>query len=132
VTQDPGTFVLLTPEGKGIIGSLDPQGVLTFAVEAGQQSSIRGTELFDRMIDHFGASVRAVHGVWRRAPLGRPSINIDKVNELTASGVPLEEAIASSWTVTRARRRGFSRVCVLGQPVGQPGTYVAIDVLIER
>ena len=124
--------MLLTSEGKGILASLDDAGVVTFAVEAGESSSIRGTELFNRMMQHFGAAVRAIQGVWRKGPSGRPSTNIDKVNELTAAGMTLEEAVAHAWTVTRARKLGFLQVRVLGVPVGTPGMYTEIDVLIER
>jgi hypothetical protein len=125
-------FVLLTPEGKGILASLDQAGVVTFAIEAGEGSSIRGTELFNRMMAHFGAGVRAIHGVWRKGPPGRPSTNIDKVNELTAEGMALDEAITHAWTVTRARKLGFMKARVLGVPVGKPGAYREIDVLIEK
>lgn len=97
------TFVWLTPEGKGIIGSLGENGLLTFAVEAGPTSSVRGTELFDRMMRHFGYEVRAIQGVWRKGHQGRPSTNIDKVNELTRQGMLLEDAILKAWTVTRAK-----------------------------
>lgn len=128
----PRTFVLLTPEGKGVLGSLDQQGVVTFVVEAGEGSSVRGTELFNRMMEYFGEEVCAIHGVWRKGPQGAPSTNIDKVNALTGAGVPLEEAVYQAWTVTRARKLGFTRVRVLGQPDGQPGAYVRIDVLIEK
>jgi hypothetical protein len=126
------SFVVLTPEGKGIIGSLDSAGELTFAIEAGAASSVRGTALFNRMMDHFGDRIRAIRGVWRKGPSGRPSANIDKVNELTASAVPLSDAIAQAWTVTRARKRGFALVRVLGEPEGVPGAYSKIDVLIEK
>jgi hypothetical protein len=66
-------FAWLTPEGKGILGHLDDDGVVTFVVEAGEGSSVRGTELFNRMMASFGDEVRAVRGVWRKGPSGRPS-----------------------------------------------------------
>jgi hypothetical protein len=125
-------FDLLTPEGKGIIGELDESGVLTFAVDAGPGSSIRGTELFNRIMLHFGDDVKAIHGVWCKGPLGLPSTNIDKVNELTATGMVLGEAIYHAWTVTRAKKLGFLRVNVLGTPAGHPGAFTKIDVLIEK
>jgi hypothetical protein len=123
---------LLTPEGKGILGSLDEHGVLTFVVEAGEGSSIRGTELFNRMMEFFGDKVQAIQGVWRKGPLGKPSTNIDKVNELTGTGVPLEEAIRHTWTVTRAGKLGFAKVRLIGHPEGCPGAYTRIDVVIEK
>jgi len=125
-------FTWLTPEGKGILGHLDDDGVVTFAVEAGKGSSVRGTELFNKMMEYFGARVRAIHGVWRKSPTGRPSTNIDKVNELTGAGLPLNEAILQAWTVTRARKLGFSKMGVLGTPEGRPGAYNSIDVLWEK
>lgn len=106
--------------------------MVTIAVEAGEGSSLRGTELFNRMMQHFGEKVRAIQGVWRKGPLGKPSTNIDKVNELTAAGVSLEEAIQHAWTVTRARKLGFIKVRLLEQPEGCPGVYTRIDVLIEK
>jgi hypothetical protein len=129
---NPREFVLLTPEGKGIVADLDDAGVVTFAIEAGEGSSIRGTDMFDAMMQDFGAAVHAIKGVWRKGPSGRPSTNIDKVNELSGVGMALEEAITHAWTVTRARRLGFLKVRVLGAPVGQPGAYTEIDVLIEK
>ena len=123
--------MLLTPEGRGIYGNLDDVGIVTFAIHAGEGSSIRGTELFNRMMQHFGAEVRAIQGVWRKGPSGEPSANIDKVNDLTRTGMRLEEAIAHAWTVTRARKLGFLKLRVLGVPVGAPGAYTEIDVLIE-
>jgi len=125
-------FVLITPEGKGILGQLDGAGVVTFAVEAGEGSSVRGTELFNRMMAHFGGEVAAIRGVWRKGPLGRPSANIDKVNELTGAGMTLEEAVSHAWTVTRAAKWGFTRVKVSDAPAGRPGAYTAVDVLMER
>ncbi len=111
--------------GKGILGYLDENGTVTFAIEAGQGSPIRGTELFDNMMRFFGADAKAIRGVWRSGT------NLDKVNELTAQGMPLEEAVQRAWTVTRARRLGFNKVAVVLQE-GQPGQYAKIDVLIEK
>jgi hypothetical protein len=128
----PRDFTCLTPEGKGILGHIDDTGVVTFAVEAGEGSSVRGTELFNLMMEAFGDEVRGIHGVWRKSSSGRPSVNIDKVNELTSAGLTLEEALLRCWTVTRAKKLGFTRVRVLGVPEGSPGSYTKIDVLIEK
>jgi len=88
--------------------------------------------MFNRMMDDFGVTARAIHGVWVKGPSGRPSANIDKVNELTATGMSLMDAIQHAWTVTRARKRGFTKIGVIGQPVGSSGAYTKIDVLIEK
>jgi len=128
----PALFELYTPEGKGIVAELDAQGVVRFAIEAGPCSAMRGTEMFNRMIDHFGSAMKAIHGIWVKSSQGRPSTNIDKVNELTGQGMSCTEAIAQTWTVTRAAKRGFCRTSLLGQPTGRPGRYTQIEVLIER
>jgi hypothetical protein len=128
----PKSFELMTPEEKGILGSLDENGRVTFVIAAGPESSVRGTEMFNRMMGYFGDEVRCILGVWNIGQQGTPSTNIDKVNELTATGMPLEEAILHAWTVTRARKLGFDRVRVFGKPIGSTGNYTKVDVLIEK
>jgi hypothetical protein len=54
------------------------------------------------------------------------------VNELTAAGMSLDEAVLQAWTVTRARKLGFTRVRILGCPKGVPGAYTEVDVLMEE
>ena len=78
----------------------------------------------------FGNEARAIHGVWRKG--AEPSINIDRVNELMSKGMPLEDAVYQTWTVTRAKLFGFLKARVLGEPAGVPGAYTKIDVLIEK
>lgn len=102
---------------------------MTFAVQAMPDSPIRGTELFRRMMLAFGDEALAIEGVWRKSAL--PSINIDKVNELTASGMSLTDAVHQTWTVSRAKKAGFTRVTVLACS-GIPGAYAKVNVRIER
>jgi hypothetical protein len=112
-----------------ITGELDVSGIVTFAVYAAPDSPIRGTELFLRMMNAFGDDVRAIEGVWRKG--NSPSINIDKVNELTGQGLSIEDAVLHAWTVTRARKIGFTKVTVTYQQ-GSPGNFRKVDVLIEK
>jgi len=128
----PGLFELVTPEGKGILGELDEKGVVTFAIEAGPTSSIRGTEMFNRMLDSFGESVTAIRGCWVKGLPDKPSTNIDKVSELCALGVGLDEAVLEAWTVTRARKRGFTAVVVLNSMRDISGVYSNIEVFITK
>jgi hypothetical protein len=125
-------FRLLLPDDQGLIATLDEQGIVTFVVVAGEGSPIRGTEMFDLMMRAYGDRVCGIRGVWRQGFEGRPSVNLDKVNELTAQGIDLHEAVKQAWTVTRAKRWGFYRVTVLGEPEGSPGAYSKMDVLIEK
>ncbi len=112
-----------------IAGEVDVLGVVTFVVLAEPDSPIRGTELFNRMMNAFGDDAKAIHGVWRKGSL--PSINIDKVNELTGKGISIEDAVLHAWTVTRAQKLGFAMVSVIHQE-GSPGNFRKIDVLIEK
>src|SRR5436190_6979344 len=92
------------PSGKATIAAeLDLFGTVTFAVYAAPDSPIRGTELFVRMMNAFGDEAKAIEGVWRKGKL--PSINIDKMNELTGKGMLIEDAVLQAWTVTRAQAR---------------------------
>jgi hypothetical protein len=125
-------FRLFLPDNGAIIGSVDERGILSFVVSAAPQSPIRGTEMFDLMMRAFGSRVRAIAGIWRRGFEGQKSTNIDRVNELTAQSIPLEEAVAKTWTATRAARWGYTKVTVVGVAVGVPGNYGKLDVLIEK
>jgi hypothetical protein len=58
-------------------------------------------------------------------------VNLDKVNERTAAGVPLMEAVRETWTFTRAARWGFTRITRV-EVEGTPGSYTKIDVLLEK
>ena len=128
----PREFEWVIPGGNGILATLDERGVVSFCVQARPDSPIRGTEFFNRMMEEFGAEITAIQGVWRKGPSDLPSINIDKVNELTGQGVPAPEAIRSAWTVTRAAKRGFRNVRLLMEPEGMPGKYTKSDVWIEK
>jgi hypothetical protein len=118
--------------GSAIYASLDENGIVSFAIEAVPGSPVRGTEMFNRMMTEFGSEVRGIVGSWRIGFQGRPSTNIDKVNELTGSGVSLDEAIKHAWTVTRAAKWGFTKLYVVGLPEGGPGHYVRLEVLVEK
>src|SRR5580700_4454617 len=102
-------FAISLPDDLGgLMGSVDAAGELTFVIGAHPASPIRGTEMFDLMMRAFGSRSRALLGVWRRSADASPSVNIDRVNERTSSGVSLEQSITETWTYTRAARWGFS------------------------
>lgn len=125
-------FRLHLPNDRGIIGSVDDNGILTFVVLAGEGCPIRGTEMFDLMMRSFGDVVRAIRGVWRKGFQGQPSVNLDRVNELTAAGMAVDQALLQTWTVKRAAQWGFQKVRLIGAAEGSPGLYSKIDVLIEK
>jgi hypothetical protein len=119
-------------EPKGILGAMDAEGVVSFAIEAGVGSSVRGTTYFNAMMDFFGDAAVAIECLWVKGSSDRMSTNIDKVNEMTGAGVALPDAVLHAWTATRASKRGYCNVHVLGTPVGSPGAYSRIEVRIDK
>jgi hypothetical protein len=65
---------------------------------------------------HFGENAKAVQGNWFKGT------NLDKVNELTAAGMELPDAVAHAWTATRAAKLGFNTIRNI-DAVGTPGNY---------
>jgi hypothetical protein len=113
-----------------ILGEVNDDGVVEFAVRVSIDSPIRGWQMFQRMMIAFGDEAKSIQGVWRKNV--EESTNIDRVNELTSEGMSLDEAIQHAWTVRQARSVGFSTASVLGMPEGEAGAFTKIDVLIER
>jgi len=109
---------------KGIIANLDKNGIVEFKINT-QGTAVRGTDLFRQMMSHFGDHAKGVWGKWVRGT------NLDKVNELTARGVSLEDAITQTWTANRAREAGFGRA-TLKKEVGKPGEYTDLEVEFTR
>jgi hypothetical protein len=73
--------------GKGIYATIDENGMVEFKINT-EGMKTRGTDLFKKMMEHFGSRVEGVWGMW---PTGT---NLIKVNELTAQGMPLHEAVS--------------------------------------
>ena len=130
--SEPQEFELLIPQRRGILGSMDAFGEVTFAIRAGEGSSIRGTEMFNRMMDDFGEAATSIRGVWIKSPTGEVSTNIDEVNKLVAAGMALDEAVLHTWTFTRARKRGFGKISVLEKSQDAAGVYTRMVVLIRK
>ena len=123
-------FAYNHPSQKAAVyAELVGQGVVTFAIQAAKDAPIRGTELFRRMMIAFGDDAKAILGAWTKGD--DPSINIDKVNELTGKGMALDDAVHFAWTVTRAKKFGFAKARVVAQD-GSPGNYRKLEVLVEK
>jgi hypothetical protein len=118
-------FELFVRENKGILANLDQEGLVEFKINT-EGSGVRGTDLFRQMMQHFGDNAKGVWGKWVSGT------NLNTVNELTAQGIPLEEAVARTWTANRARDFGFGKATIVGEPVGMPGAYTNITVRFTR
>ena len=117
-------FELWVQQNKGIIARLDEEGLVDFKINT-EGSGVRGTDVFKRMMQHFGDKPNGVWGKWVRGT------NLDKVNQLTAQGVPLEEAVTHAWTANRARDFGFGKASII-KAEGSPGVYTNIELKFTR
>ena len=92
-------FELFVQKNKRIIGNLDEEGLVDFKINT-EGSGVSGTDVFRQMMQHFGDKPNGVWGKWVRGT------NLDRVNQLTAQGIALEEAVTHAWTANRAREFG--------------------------
>ena len=108
-----------------LYSSISDTGVVDFAVEAAQDSSVRGYEMFNKMIEYYGNKVTAVGGNWTYGD------NLAKVNELTRAGMSLNEAVLKTWTGTQSAIYGFTNA-VITEVIGNPGSYTTVRVLFTK
>ena len=94
-------------------------------IEAGAGASVRGTEMFAMAMNHFGKNVRGVKGIWKYGD------NLDEVNRLVESGVPLAEAVQRTWTARRAASFGFTQATVREAKKGPNGRFTSVVVAFE-
>ena len=87
---------------------------------------IKGSEQFAKILNYFKGGFDAIRGNWTYGS------NLAKINELTATGMPLKEAAAKTWTGINAEAVGFKTVEVVGTPVGSPGAYTEVQVLFRK
>jgi hypothetical protein len=104
---------------------MDRNGVVSFAIEAGKDSLVSGTEMFSNMMNRFGSRVRGIQGNWSHGD------NLARVNALTSAGVPLEQAVSQTWTASRAAMWGLRNAAVQAAE-GRPGAYTRVQVLFGR
>ena len=84
-----------------------------------------GWWMFDQMMAHFTPRVVAIKGSWTFGD------NLETVNVLTGSGVPIEIAATRGPTGRYATAHGYSRVTLLSS-IGVDGAYTGVSVLFER
>lgn len=103
------------------------KGFVSTSLYASEMSSVmNGGEAMLRTMEHFGANVRGLRGIWS----GRGS-NIDEINRLTGLDQSIEEAAWKTWTGQQARSYGFTRVRLEAPPLGTPGNYERVNVVFE-
>jgi hypothetical protein len=128
-------FELINPlkPSNFIIGELVGGGELSFILEnlpkTTPQTGCPGQWMFRMMMAHFGSTVTAIQGNW----FGRSSDNLATVNQLTSSSaLSIEDAAQQTWTGMRAKQYGYSKVQLVGIPIGTPGNFTTVQVLFTR
>lgn len=132
---DPGLYFATATVGREQFfakGSLS-NGVLELNLslvghKGRRVKDFRGRDEFDRILDHFGHSVRVIKGDWVRR-LGQTD-NLDEFNAGIATGIPPESAALQTWTGRQAARRGFGRVKIKVLDGLPP--YDEVEVLFYR
>jgi len=119
-----GDFNFAASDTKGIIGEISDDGLVSFAVEAGAGSPVRGTDMFLDMMKHFGSNVKGIKGAWYYGD------NLAAINRLTAKGRSLADAALDTWTGRRAAEQGFTSVRVIKSD-GSAGAYKSVEVVFE-
>jgi hypothetical protein len=113
-------------KGQNFIwGELSATGELEFVVEnlPKDRTGCPGWWMFEKMMEHFGASVTAIKGSWTYGD------NLDTVNRLTSGGAMMvTEAAFQGPTGQYALAHGYVNVHVV-QEVGVPGAYSSVVVL---
>jgi len=81
--------------------------------------------MFDQMMAHFAPRVVAIKGSWTYGD------NLQMVNGLTGSGVPIDVAATRGPTGRYAAAPGYCRATVLSS-TGVDGAYTGVNVLFEK
>src|SRR5262249_22316426 len=114
---------------KGILGSLNEEGVLDLAIEAAPNITPRGKDMFAAAMKNLGPEVTAIRTSWGTY---MPD-NLNTFNRLLQEGKTFEEAARGTFTGTMAKRYGYSKVEVdLDKFECSFGKYTKASVIFRR
>ncbi|MEU9150046.1 ricin-type beta-trefoil lectin domain protein [Streptomyces sp. NPDC048417] len=120
-------YIDVYASGRGIVASLDSDGIMTLAIEAGSDTP-RGGEMFNAALAHFGDAVKGVKGYWQDG--GTLIDNLDSFNAAVRGGATVEEAALATFTGKMASRAGYSTVEIT-ELRGMPGAYTNVAALFR-
>ncbi|MFE9139715.1 hypothetical protein, partial [Streptomyces sp. NPDC007355] len=100
-------------------------GFINGTIEAAKGSPVKGHQLFAETVKAFGDRAKGFEAGWFQGSYGT---NINMVNELTAAGIPLEEAVSQTWSARQAAKYGWTQASVMSY-IGSRGNY---DEMIVR
>ena len=89
----------------------------------GKSAVLPGHQMFNEVLQHFNGQFGAVRAEWT------PELpaNLNKFNQLTAQGVPPEQAATQTWTGQQAARHGFTAAKIRNLD-GTPGAHTKVEV----
>jgi hypothetical protein len=112
----PGqTLARHTQEEYGLVAYLEPDGMLTLAIQADKKNdpplTPSGGEMFDEAMRAFGPNVKGIRGNW--VGTGEMTDNFDSFKDALKSGLPPEEAAFQTFTGHMAAKWGFTHATVV-------------------
>ncbi|GAA5120705.1 hypothetical protein JIN84_05920 [Luteolibacter yonseiensis] len=138
VREENGIFVLDYPDivafSPSINGMLTENGTLIFGIKTPEKDSpVRGADMFNRMITHFGDRVKSIQGQWYEYDSENPDrrSNLYTFNKFIKEGKIPEEAALLTFTGKMAGRNGFKDVKIL-ESRGKKGEYTRVKVEFKK
>ncbi|MGX1777354.1 hypothetical protein ACWIGW_34980 [Nocardia brasiliensis] len=91
----------------GITAEVDQNGVLDYVIEAGPDSPVKGSKMFEDMWNAVGPNVTAINGTWVNKPREGVVTNLQSFNNAIAEGATPQQAAFSTFAGKMAFRHGF-------------------------
>ncbi|MCX4763981.1 polymorphic toxin-type HINT domain-containing protein [Streptomyces sp. NBC_01275] len=124
-TRGPNTYSWEHEESDSLFeAEVDENGTMTMLAGVTKESPVRGIELFNRALDHFGDRVTSING-------NLIEENRATFNALTGGGMSPEQAILQTWTGKLATRSGFGVLQSL-KLIGEPGNFSKVEPIFTR
>ena len=125
-------FNFLVNGHNGILSTLSDKGIVDFKINA-VGSPIRGGDMFDKMMNHYGDNVKGIRGNWMNLDKSESNKNLGIINKLTSQGVPLKDAVMKTWTAAQAIRYGYTESKIQTDYVkGDSGNYTKVEVIFTK
>ncbi|MFE0590379.1 ricin-type beta-trefoil lectin domain protein [Micromonospora echinospora] len=112
---------------NGVIASIDSDGILNTAIQAGDGTP-NGGQMFQDALEVLGPRTRGIRGKW---VAGEMQDNLDSFNSGIQIGLSPEEAAMHTFTGKMAARNGFTSATI-ERVVGSVGEYTNVQVVFWR
>ncbi|AYF76305.1 hypothetical protein D7D52_23535 [Nocardia yunnanensis] len=114
--------------GSGVIADLNENGTLSIMMHNYPDlgSPLRGKQMFDEIMNHFGDRVHEIRGIWVYGD------NLGGFNKAVQDGATLVQAARSTWTAQQALRYGFGRIRIDDATPRLDGDFDQVLVTFRR